>query len=64
MKTLDYNLIDNVMVDGIATNQYPEFEDAFIESAGYDGVEMTEEQLYLLNEDCEFIHESVYKHLF
>ena len=30
MKTLNYKLIDNVMVDGIATNQYPKFEDAFI----------------------------------
>jgi hypothetical protein len=59
-----YDLIDNIEVDGIDTNDYPDFCDAFIASADYNGVEMTEEQLEALNEDYSFVHDCVYTHLF
>jgi hypothetical protein len=59
-----YDLIDNIEVDGIDTNDYPDFTDAFIVSADYDGKPMTEEQLNTLNEDYSFVHDSVYTHLF
>jgi len=61
---MNYDLIDNIEVDGIDTNDYPDFCDAFIVSADYDGVEMTEEQLEALNEDYSFVHDCVYTHLF
>ena len=35
---MNYDLIDNIEVDGIDTNDYPDFTDAFIVSADYDGV--------------------------
>lgn len=61
---MNYDLIDNIELDGIDTNDYPDFCDAFIVSADYDGVEMTEEQLEALNEDYSFVHDCVYNHLF
>ena len=61
---MDYKLIDNIEVDGIDTKDYPDFCDAFIASADYDGKEMTEEQLDELNEDSYFVYECVQNHLF
>jgi len=57
-------LIDNIEIDGIDTKDYPDFCDAFIASADYDGKEMTEEQLDKLNEDSDFVYECVQNHLF
>ena len=59
-----YDLIDNIEIDGIDTNDYPDFTDAFIASADYNGVEMTDEQLEALNEDYSFVHDCVYTQLF
>ena len=61
---MNYDLIDNIEVDGIDTNDYPDFCDAFISSADYNGVEMTDEQLEALNEDYDFVHDCVYNQLF
>ena len=61
---MNYKLITNIEVDGIDTKDYPDFCDAFIQSADYDGVPMTDEQLDELNEDYEFVHGCVYANLF
>ena len=61
---MDYKKIQNIEVDGIDTTDYPDFCDAFISSAEYDGVEMTDEQLDALNEDGDFVYECVQNHLF
>ena len=61
---MNYDLIDNIEIDGIDTNDYPDFCDAFISSADYNGVEMTDEQLEALNEDYGFVHDCVYNQLF
>lgn len=61
---LNYDLIDNIEVDGIDTNDYPDFCDAFIASADYDGQPMSEAQIDELNEDSSFIHDCVYNQLF
>lgn len=61
---MDYKLIDNIEVDGIYTNDYPDFCDAFIASADYDSKPMTDEQLDELNEDSDFVYECVQNHLF
>jgi hypothetical protein len=61
---MNYDLIDNIEIDGIDTNDYPDFCDAFIVSADYEGKPMTEEQLDILNEDYSFVHDCVYRHLF
>ena len=58
-KTMDYKKIDNIEIDGIDTKDYPDFCDAYIASADYDGVPMTDEQLDELNEDGDFQHECI-----
>lgn len=64
MTKFDFNKITNVELDGIHHWDYPDYCDAFISSADYDGVEMTDEQLDELNEDYELIHELVWDNLF
>ena len=56
-KILNYDLIDNIEVAGIDTNDYPDFCDAFIVSADYDGQPMSEAQINELNEDSSFLHD-------
>lgn len=61
----DLSKIDNIELDGIDTKDYPDFCDAYISSADYNGVEMTEAQLDRLNEDeSEFVYDKVMNHLF
>lgn len=54
---MDYKLIDNVEFDNIDYTDYPDFCDAFISSADYNGIEMTEEQLNELNNDVDLVYE-------
>jgi len=61
---MDYKLIDNIEVDGIDTSDYPDFCDAFISSADYNGKPMTDEQLDKLNEDSDFVYQKVQELLF
>ena len=63
--TINLNLIDNVVVDGIDYNDYPDFCDAYIAEADYKCQPMTQEMLDDLNTDySDFVHEQVYSHLF
>ena len=61
---LDYTKISNIEVEDIDMRDYPDFCDAFISNADYDGVPMTEEQLEELNEDFDFIHDAVMNYAF
>jgi len=62
---LDFGKIDNMEFEGIDHSDYPDFVDAFLVSADYDGVEMTEEQIdYLNDEHRDFVNERVYDSLF
>ena len=62
---LDLSLIYNVELDGINTNDYPDFCDAYIIAADYDGREMTEEELdWLCDNHPEFINESVFNYFY
>ena len=60
---MDYKLIDNIEIDGIDTKDYPDFCDAYIVSADYDGVPMTEAQLYEVNDNQDFQYSCVINHL-
>lgn len=65
MSKIDFKLVTNVSVDGIDTTDYPDFVDAFIDSADYDGKPMNEEMLDEINRDhLDFVHECVYNQLF
>ena len=62
-KTMDYKKIDNIEIDGIDTKDYPDFCDAYIVSADYDGVPMTDEQLDELNEDGDYVYGHIMDYL-
>ena len=62
-KIMDYKKIDNIEVDGIDTKDYPDFCDAYIVSADYDGKPMTDEQLDELNEDGDYVYEHIMDYL-
>lgn len=61
---MDYKKISNIEVEGIDYRDYPDFVDAYIGYAEYDGKEMTDEQLDALNEDGDFVYEAVQNYLF
>ncbi len=61
---MDYKLIDNVKIEGIDFKDYPDFCDAFISSAYYNGKPMTEDQLDEINDDSDFVYECLQNHLF
>ena len=63
MKTIDYKKIDNIEIDGIDTKDYPDFCDAYISSADYDGVPMTDKQLDELNEDGDYVYGHIMDYL-
>ncbi len=60
---MDYKKIDNIEMEDVYTWDYPDFCDAYILSADYDGVPMTDEQLDELNEDGDYIYECVLNYL-
>ena len=64
MIKLDYSKIDNIEVDGIDYADYPDFCDAYIASADYDGREMTDEELDVLNDNSDFVYSAVENHLY
>lgn len=61
---MDTTKINNIEFEGIDYKDAPDFCDAFISSADYDGKEMTEEQLEVINENSDFVHEELYNYLF
>lgn len=60
---MELSKIDNVVVCGVDPTDYPDFCDAYIESADYDGVPMTEEQLDELNINPDLVLDLVYRDL-
>ena len=56
---MDYKKIDNIEVDGIEPKDYPDFSNAYIVSADYDGVPMTDDQLDEINDDGQFQYECI-----
>ena len=61
---LNYDWIEDITFDGIDFKDAPDFCDAYIDSASYDGREMTEEELDILNEDSDFIYLKLMDHLY
>ena len=55
--------IDNIQFDGIDRKDHPDYTDAFIVSADYNGEAMTDEQLDEINEDRDFVYEKLMEHL-
>ncbi len=61
---LDYSKIEDIELEGIDTQDYPDFCDAYICRASYVGRDMTDEELEALNNDSNFVYECVIDELF
>ena len=61
---MDYKKITNVVLDGIDSDDYPDFCDTYIVSADYDGEPMSDDQIDKLNEDSDLIYTKIEEFLF
>ena len=63
--SIDTNLVENLEFD-YNQKQYPEYEDSCIISASWKntGKELSDEELETLNEDSEFVYESLQDHIY
>ena len=55
---MDTSKVTDTEIEGVVLSDYPDFCDAYIANATYDGREITEEELEELNEDRDFIYEA------
>lgn len=61
---LDLSQIDNIQIAGVNTKDYPDFCNAYVESADYIGKPMTEKQLDELNNCGDFVYEKTIESLY
>ena len=61
---MDYSKITNIDFEGIDHKDYPDYCDAYISSADYEGEPMTEEQLEEINENKDFVYDKLMNHLY
>jgi hypothetical protein len=57
MKKYLIELFDNVELDGIDWNDYPDFCDMYLVSADYEGRPLTNDEIEELNNDSQLIYE-------
>jgi hypothetical protein len=62
MEKLNYSLISNIEFKGINHRDYPDYCDAYIVSAEYDGKEMAQEQIEMI--DADFFYEKLIEQIF
>lgn len=60
---MDYSLITNIEFDGIDHSDYPDYCDAYIVRALYNGFEMPIEMLDKLNEDSSYVYDRLMEYL-
>jgi hypothetical protein len=61
---MELDRISNIELGGIDTKDYPDMVDAYIVSAEYNGVELTDAEIEELNCDSSFVYDCVLKELF
>lgn len=61
---LNLHKVTNLQFEGIDYKDYPDYCDAYVVNADYEGEPMTEEQLEELNEEHDFVHEKLLNHIF
>lgn len=61
-KKFDYSKITDVEMEDVDPSDYPDFSDAYIIYANYEGRPMTEEELEDLNNDSEFVYDHAMAH--
>lgn len=61
---IDYTKISNLEFDGIDRKDHPDYCDAYISSADYDGEPMSEEMLEQLNDDRDYVSNKLWDWLY
>ncbi len=61
---MEKKLITNVKFEGIDHKDYPDYCDAYIVSADYNGVPMTDEQIEELAQDTDLVYDLLIEHLY
>jgi len=61
---MDLTKITHIEVEGIDHKDHPDYCDAFIASADYDGVPMIEEEIDKLNDNSDFVYEAVMNQIY
>lgn len=64
MNKFDYRLISNIEFEDIDHRDAPDYCDAHIIYAEYDGVPMTDEQVETLNQDSDFVYDALMDYLY
>jgi len=61
---IDLTKIDNISFDGIDYNDHPDYSDAFIESADYDGHKINDDDLEFIHDNyIDWIYEKLFNYL-
>jgi len=61
---LDKSKIENIEFEGIDHSDYPDFSDAYIADAEYEGRKLTDEELEWLNEDDrQWVYDQLWEQL-
>jgi hypothetical protein len=60
---MDLSKVTEIEFGDVDHNDYPDYSDAHIVSANYDGIEMNDKQLDELNEYKDFVYESLMENL-
>lgn len=60
----NYKLFTDVAFEGIDHRDFPDYCDAFIASAEYDGRDLSDEELDELNEDTDLVYELLTDNLY
>ena len=60
---IDFDKVNVLNVDGIDMKDYPKFCDAYIDEALIDGVEASDEELDVINENYSFLEEAICNHI-
>jgi hypothetical protein len=60
---MNYKLITNIDFQDVDHKDAPDYSDANIVYAEYDGEPMTRDELDKLNEDGDFVHEALWDYL-
>lgn len=61
---MEKKLITNVKFEGIDHKDYPDYCDAYIVSADYNGVPMNDEQIEELAQDTDLVYDLLIEYLY
>ena len=60
---IDYKKVEVIEIDGINHGDYPDYVDAYITEAEYDGKPMTDEMVDEINDNDQFRYEAVWDYI-